>query len=87
MVKLKKIPAFKNEDEEAKFWLRVDATKYLDFSRAEHWVFPNLKLTSRPITMRLPGGLINEYKQKANKMDVPYQSLMKQVLFKGLASI
>lgn len=87
MKKLKKIPHFKNEDEERDFWDRVDSTEYVDWSKAEHWVFPNLKLTSKPITIRLPGGLINNYKLKAHKMGVAYQGLMKQALFKGLALI
>lgn len=85
MAKLKKIPKFENEDEEAKFWLRVDSTKYLDYSKAEHWVFPNLKLSTQPITIRLPKTLINGYKLKANKMDVSYQALMKQALYQNLA--
>ncbi len=82
MTKLRKIPKFKNEDEEAKFWLKADSSKYLDWSKAEHWIFPNLKLSTAPITIRLPKGLINDFKLKANKMDVPYQALMKQALYK-----
>lgn len=87
MIKLKRIPKFKSEAEERRFWQRVDSTEYVDYSKMEHWVFPNLKLTARPITIRLPGGLINSYKIKANKMAVPYQALMKQALFKGLATL
>lgn len=45
MKKLKKIPKFKNEDEERKFWKRVGSTEYFDWSKAEHWSFPNLKRT------------------------------------------
>lgn len=86
MTKLKKIPTFKNEDEEAKFWNRVDSTEYLDYSKAEHWSFPNLKLTSRPITLRLYASVIDRLKIKARKMDMPYQTLIKQYIFKGLAS-
>lgn len=82
MAKLKKIPKFKNEDEEAKFWLKADSTKYVDWSKGEHWVFPNLKLSAQPITIRLPKSLINDFKLKAHRMDVPYQALMKQALFK-----
>lgn len=85
MAMLKKIPKFKNENEEAAFWLKADSTKYLDWSKAEHWVFPNLKLSTQPITIRLPKTLINGYKLKANKMDVSYQSLMKQALYQNLA--
>jgi len=87
MQKLKKIPKFKNEDEEAKFWNRVDSTDYLDWSKAEHWSFPNLRLTSKPITLRLYSGVINKLKIKARTLDMPYQTLIKQYIFKGLGMI
>jgi predicted DNA binding CopG/RHH family protein len=84
MKKLKKLPKFKSEAEERKFWLRADSTQYVDYSKPERWVFPNLKLSSKPITIRLPESLINRFKVKANQLDVPYQSLMKQALAKGI---
>ena len=84
MAKLKKIPKFKNEADEAKFWLRVDSTKYVDYSKAERWVFPNLKLTSRPITLRLYNSVIDRLKIRARKLDMPYQTLIKQYIFRGL---
>lgn len=87
MPKIKKLPKFKNEDEEAKFWLGVDASKYFDWSKAEHWSFPNLRLTSKPVTLRLYSGVINKLKLKARKLDMPYQTLMKQYIFKGLGLI
>lgn len=84
MPKLKKIPKFENENEEAKFWLRADSSEHLDWSKAEHWVFPNLRLTSRPITLRLYSSVIDKLKIKARKLDMPYQTLIKQYIFKGL---
>lgn len=84
MIKLKKIPKFRSEDEEARFWNRVDSTEYLDWSKAEHWTFPNLKFSTEPITIRLPKALVNDFKIRANKLDVPYQALMKQALAKGI---
>ena len=33
--KLKKLPEFKNEDEERQFWATHDSTEYLDWSKAE----------------------------------------------------
>mgnify|MGYP001576018765 CR=1 FL=1 len=87
MKTLKKIPKFKSEAEEREFWQRVDSTEYVDYSKMEHWVFPNLKLSTQPITIRLPKVLINNFKLKANKMDVSYQALMKQALFKGLGML
>lgn len=80
--KLKKIPKFKNEDEEAKFWNTHDSTEYFDWSKAKNVIFPNLKPTSRSISLRLPEYIINQVKVQANKLDVPYQSLMKQYIAK-----
>lgn len=82
--KLKKIPKFKSDKEERKFWQRVDSTEYVDYSQLERWSFPDLKLTSKPITIRLPQTLINRLKIKAHQMDIPYQSLVKQLLFEGI---
>jgi predicted DNA binding CopG/RHH family protein len=77
MKKLKKIPVFKSEDEERDFWDTHDFTDYFDMSKAEEVVFPNLKLSTQSISIRLPQHLIASIKQLANKKDVPYQSLMK----------
>ena len=77
MKKFKKIPEFKNEDEERKFWAIHDSTDYVDWSKAEEVVFPNLRPTTESISLRLPAFLLARVKQIANKRDVPYQSLMK----------
>ena len=49
--KFKKIPKFKSEKEERKFWQTHDSTEYIDWSKAERVSFPNLKPTSKPITI------------------------------------
>lgn len=78
MKKLKKIPRFKNEDEEAEFWGTHDTTDYFDISKAIiNPVFPNLKPSTRAITIRVPESLLYALKVLANKKDVPYQSLVK----------
>jgi len=82
---LKPIPKFKSEQEERKFWQTHDSSKYLDWSKAEKASFPNLKLTSKPVTIRLPQSMIDRLKIKAHKKDMPYQTLMKDILFRGLA--
>lgn len=75
---LKPIPKFKNEDEEDKFWSSHDSTKYVDWSKAiVNPSLPNLKLSTRTISIRLPEWLIASLKTLANKKDVPYQSLVK----------
>ncbi len=85
MNKLKKIPKFTSEREEREFWQNVDSTEYVDYKTMEHWSFPNLKLTSKPITIRLPEGLIDRVKIQAHKMDIPYQALIKKLIFDGIA--
>lgn len=73
----KKIPEFKNEDEERAFWLKNDSSEYLDWSDGENVIFSRLKPTTRTISIRLPESMIEDLKLIANKRDVPYQSLLK----------
>lgn len=75
--RLKPIPHFKNESEEREFWETHDSTDYVDWSKAERVVLPNLKLSTTSISLRLPVGLLDRIKVEANKRDVPYQSLIK----------
>ncbi len=83
--KLKLIPKFKSEKEEREFWQTHDSTQYVDWSKAKRGIsFPNLKLTTKPITLRLPVGMIDRLKIEAHKMDIPYQSLIKKLIFDGL---
>ena len=86
MKKELKLPKFKNEDEEFKFWSSIDLSEYYEPSDLVPVSFPNLKPTSRPISIRLPEYLINSVKEKANSMDVPYQSLIKQYIANGVRS-
>ncbi len=77
MKKLKKIPKFKNEDEEFEFWATHDSTEYLDLSNAKSVRFPNLKPSSRSVPIRFPIPLLEHIKILANKRHIPYQSLLK----------
>ena len=76
----KPIPSFRSEDEEREFWATADSTDYFDWPRAAHAVFPNLKLSTATISLRLPQGMLDELKVLANQRDVPYQSLLKVFL-------
>lgn len=78
---LKKIPQFKTLDEESKFWEKNDTADYIDWSKATMASLPNLKPSSTTISLRLPASLLNEIKTIASKEDVPYQSLIKMMLF------
>jgi len=75
--KLKSLPKFVNEDEERRFWEQHDSSEYLDWSQARQVVLPNLKPTTRTISLRLPQHLLDSIKAAANARDVPYQSLIK----------
>src|SRR5260363_204093 len=76
---LKPIPKFASEAEERAFWETPDndSTAYLDWSKAKRAVFPNLKPSTQAISLRLPVSLLSAIKVRANRMDVPYQSLIK----------
>jgi predicted DNA binding CopG/RHH family protein len=76
----KPIPKFKNDDEEREFWATHDSTDYLEWSQAERAVFPKLKPATKTISLRMSESMLNELKLLANKMDVPYQSLIKVYL-------
>ena len=78
--KLKRIPKFRNEDEEREFWSKHDSTDYLDWKKARRVTFPNLKPSVKTISIRLPQMMLEELKLLANKRDVPYQSLLKMFL-------
>ena len=77
MKKLKRIPRFKNEEAERKFWATHDTVDYFDAARIKKGTFPNLKPTTESISLRLPEYLLARIKEQANAKDVPYQSLMK----------
>ena len=83
--KLRTIPKFQTEKDERKFWQTHDSTDYVDYSTAKRASFPNLKLTSKPITIRLPESLIERVKIQAHKMDVPYQALIKKFIYDAVA--
>ena len=83
---MKDIPKFKNEEEERQFWAEHDSTEYVDWSKAARGVFPNLKPSTKTISLRLPESMLEELKLLANKNDVPYQSLVKVFLSERIES-
>lgn len=80
MSDLKKIPQFKNEDEEAKFWATHDFTDYYDTSKRVRPNFLNLKPSTQSVTVRLPKPMVRQLKILANEQDIPYQSFLKMLL-------
>ncbi len=86
MKKKLKLPKFTNEDEERDFWAKIDLTEYFNIDDFEPVSFPNLKPTSRSISLRIPEWLIDRVKEQANEINVPYQSLIKEYIKKGVMS-
>jgi len=85
MKKMKrKIPDFKNEDEEREFWATHSPLDYFDSKKVKKVSFPNLRPSLKSISIRLPEDLLMELKTLANKKDVPYQSLAKIFLAKQI---
>lgn len=77
---LKKIPKFKDEDEERGFWAASDSTEYVDWRKSQKVAFSKLKPSTRTISLCLPEFILDEIKMISNKRDVPHQSLIKMFL-------
>lgn len=82
-MKKSSLPKFKNEDVERNYWSNFDMSKHFEAKDFQAVSFPNLKPSSRSISIRLPEYLLIRIKEQANELDVPYQSLMKNYLAQG----
>jgi predicted DNA binding CopG/RHH family protein len=80
MSKKKTIPKFESEEREREFWVREDSAEYVDWSKGKRVIFPRLKPSTKTISVRLPETLLEDLRYLANKLDVPYQSLLKVYL-------
>jgi predicted DNA binding CopG/RHH family protein len=80
----KKLPEFKNEEDERSFWANADSTEYLEWSSAKRRKLVHLKPSLRTISLRLPVSMIEDLKVLAHRRDVPYQSLLKVFLAERL---
>jgi predicted DNA binding CopG/RHH family protein len=62
-----------------KFYVREaspDEGRDVDWSKARRMVFPNLKPSRQPISLRIPGITLQKIRRAANRQGVPYQSLI-----------
>lgn len=87
--KIKAPQKFMSEAAERAFWEAEgnDSTAHVDWSQAQRIVLPNLKPSTTAISLRLPVSLLDRLKTQANRLDVPYQSLLKVWLAERLAEI
>ncbi len=82
MKKQLKLPKFKNEDQEREFWSKIDLADYFEPKGFKRVSFPNLKPTSTSISLRIPNYVLVRLKERANSLNIPYQTLMKQYISK-----
>ena len=78
------IPRFRKAGEEQKFWDKIDLADYFESSDFGSVSFPNLKPSSRAISIRLPEPMLLRLKEKANELQIPYQALIKQFIMEGI---
>ena len=83
---MSKIPKFKSEEEEAKFWDSHDLTNYLDeFEEVnEEIIITAKKRTKKLISIRMDEDIIVALKLAADKKRMPYQTLIQSWLVEKL---
>ncbi len=83
--KPKDVPEFHDEDEEREFWQTHSPLDYLDKKDAIVLDgLPNLKPSTEQISLRMAKMMLNRLKVMANRKDIPYQSLAKIYIERGL---
>lgn len=85
MKKILKWPDFKNEEKTSEWIDKTDFSEHLEPSDFKRVNFPNLKPSKRLISLRVEESLVEKAKQKAARLHIPYQTLMRQILHEGLA--
>ena len=84
MKKALRIPKFKNENQERRFWSKIKLSEYFEPINFGPISLPDLKPSSRSISLRLPEYILIRLKEKANELNIPYQTLIKQYIAKGV---
>lgn len=84
MKKKLKIPKFKNPDQEFEFWSNLDLSEYFEAKDFVPVSFPNLRPSTKSISLRVPEYLLSRVKEQANAIDIPYQALIKKYIAEGV---
>lgn len=82
---MKTIPNFKDQSQEIAFWEENDVTDFFDTKSAKTVRFPNLKKSTKTISLRLLEDMLETIKVKANALDISYQSFIRMLLQKELS--
>lgn len=83
--RLNPVPEFRDEDEEREFWQKHSPLDYID--RKDGIVMDGLtylKPSTEQISLRLAKMMLSRLKVMANRKDIPYQSLAKIYIERGL---
>ena len=84
MKKRLKLPKFKNRNQEFEFWSALDLSKYFERTDFVPVSFPNLRPSTKSISLRVPEYLLSRVKERANAIDIPYQALIKKYIAEGV---
>ncbi len=80
--KQSKIPKFKSIREEAEFWDAHDTTEFLDeFEEVDDVVF--VRPETQVVSLRLERDLVDRLKAYAQKVGVPYTTLLRMWIIKA----
>lgn len=60
LIQSTEIPRFVNEDEEREFWATHDSSEYIDWDEASAAVFPQLRPTTKSISLLAQLPIFNE---------------------------
>jgi predicted DNA binding CopG/RHH family protein len=79
----KRLPHFETEEEELRFWETARPDDY-EWEAADDLSWDPRPEKKKPITMRFEPSLIAELKALAEELDMPYQTLTRFLVRRGL---
>ena len=82
--KLKKLPAFKNEDEEREFWSTHDSTEYIDINKLQHVEFPNLCRSKESNMFKIDAKIADRLRALAKSQHISSEKFLEQLIVKDL---
>lgn len=84
MMAKKRVPEFESVEDEAAFWEEHDTTEFIDPEEWRHLPLPELAPSTMSVTFRLPETMLVALKEAGSRRGVPYQSLLKTILYEWL---
>lgn len=81
----KYVPEFASDEEEREFWETHDIRDYDDGPADITWDIKEEK--KKRVTMRLEPSLIDELKELAEDVEMPYQTLTRALIRRGLSQV